>query len=195
MGGIQLDGLIQYLQQVFPIYPDETTADARLAIEQFGIKNNRIQVLSDPIQEWSQGDILNIIPFLNFTEDGQVSNFKAPGMIITSTCDLDRKETIVLCPCFSLEQFKSLKAYADIPKNTVFEFFFIGNGLTGGEWVVDLSRPLTLPRYRVFKQIQDGNITRLHSLTRVGWYLFITKFSMKYFRPDDSSTMYTRQHL
>ncbi|MBW4450753.1 MAG: hypothetical protein KME38_28990 [Spirirestis rafaelensis WJT71-NPBG6] len=195
MGGIQLDSLIQYLQKAFPIYPDETTADARLAVEQFGIKNNRVQVLSDPVQEWSQGDILNTIPFLDFTEDGKLSNIKAPGMIITSTCDLDRKETIVLCPCFPLEKFKPLKAYTEISKNNVFEFFFIGNGLTGGEWVVDISRPMTLLRSRLLKRIKDGDITRLHSLTRVGWYLFITKFSMKYFRPDDSSTLYERQHL
>jgi len=195
MGGIQLDGLIQYLQKAFPVYPDGNTADARLALEQFGTQNSSIQVLCDPVKQWSQGDILNIIPFLNFTKDGKVSNFQAPAMIITSTCDLDRKEKIVVCPCFPLENFKPLNSYSEIPKNNVFEFFFIGSGLRGGEWVVDLSHPMTLLRERVSKRIQEGNIIRLHSLTQVGWYLFITKFSMKYFRPDDPPTMQERQNL
>jgi hypothetical protein len=194
MEGIQLDGLVHLLQTAFPIYPDANT-DPRLALEQFGTQDRKIQVLSDPVEEWSQGDILTMLPFLFFTEDGKVSNFKAPAMIITSTCDLDRKEKIVICPCFPLEKLKGLTAYSDIPKNNVFEFFFIGNGLTGGEWVVDLSHPMTLLRERVFKKIKEGDIIRLHSLTQVGWYLFITKFSMKYFRSDDPPTMQERQNF
>ena len=55
MGGIQLDGLIQYLQKAFPVYPDGNTADARLALEQFGTQNSSIQVLCDPVKQWSQG--------------------------------------------------------------------------------------------------------------------------------------------
>lgn len=195
MGGIQLEGLIEYLQNIFPIYPNKTTGDARLAVEQFGVQNNRIQVLTNPVTEWSQGDILSTIPFLKFTEDGQISNFKAPGMIITSSCDLDRKETIVLCPCFPLKNFEKFGCYAEIPKNRVFEFFYIGYGLTGDEWVVDLSRPMTLLRNRVLKRIEEGDIVRLHSLTQIGWYLFITKFSMNYFRPDDPSTMLERKDI
>ena len=60
---------------------------------------------------------------------------------------------------------------------------------------IAVSHPMTLLRERVSKRIQEGNIIRLHSLTQVGWYLFITKFSMKYFRPDDPPTMQERQNL
>jgi|GEM_PF-2000921 len=192
MSGIQFDDSIEYLRKALdlPIYPDGKNIDPKLAVGQF---SKTIQVLSDPTEQWSQGDILNKISFLGFTKEGRVSNYEAPAMIITNTCDLDRKETIVLCPCYPLEKFKPLKSYSDIPKNNVAEYFYIGEGLTGGNWVVDLGHPMTLPRDRMFEKIERGDITRLHSLTQIGWYLFITKFSIKYLRPDDPTTMQERQ--
>jgi hypothetical protein len=44
MEGIQLDGLVHLLQTAFPIYPDANT-DPRLALEQFGTQDRKIQVL------------------------------------------------------------------------------------------------------------------------------------------------------
>jgi hypothetical protein len=53
---------------------------------------------------------------------------------------------------------------------------------------------MTLPRNRVFEKINNGDISKKHSLTDKGWYLFITKFSIKYFRPDDFDTMQLRKN-
>ena len=80
----------------------------------------------------------------------------------------------------------------DIAKNTVFEFFYIDKILDGNKWAVDLSRPMTLSRNRILSNLHSENIIRKHSLTDKGWYLFITKFSMKYFRSDDLGTMNQR---
>jgi hypothetical protein len=196
MSGIKLDDLIRFLRESFPINPNLAIGDPKRAIEQFYAEEiGTIQVLCDPVPEWSQGDILESIPFIDFSDDGKISHFIAPGMIVTSSCDLDRKDNIVFCPCFPLEKFKSLSAYQEISKNHVFEFFFIGRVSTGEEWVVDLSNLMTLRRNRILSQIQTGAISRMHSLTQVGWYIFITKFSMKYFRPDDPENMRSRKAM
>ena len=141
---------------------------------------------------WAQGDILEPIPFIDWSEEGEPVFFEAPGMIMNSTCDLDRKENIVLCPCLMLTDLKQLSAYKDIPKNTVFDFLFLGECLAGDEWVVDLSHPMTLPRQRIEKRIKEDNVSRKHSLTDKGWYLFITKFAIKYLRSDDFETLSQR---
>jgi hypothetical protein len=88
-----------------------------------------------------------------------------------------------------LNDLKELSAYNDISKNIVFDFLFLGKCLTGDEWVVDLSHPMTLPRKRTIAKIQEESISRKHSLTDKGWYLLITKFAMKYLRSDDPETM------
>jgi hypothetical protein len=196
MSGIQLGDLVSFLHESFPINPNLAIGDPKRAIEQFYAEEiGTVQVLCNPVPELSQGDILTSIPFIDFSDDGKLFHFITPGMIVTSSCDLDRKDKIVFCPCFPLEQFRALKAYKEISKNHVFEFFFIGRVSTGEEWVVDLSNLMTLRRSRVFHQIQTESISRMHSLTQIGWYIFITKFSMKYFRPDDPENMRLRETM
>ncbi len=191
MAGISLDKLLsQYFKEAFPILPGSARREPEQALQQFYIENiGVIQTVKDPLPEWSQGDILDPIPFIDWSEDGEPVFFEAPGMIMNSTCDLDRKENIVLCPCLLLSDFKGLSAYDDISKNIVFDFLFLGKCLTGNEWVVDLSRPMTLPRKRMMAKIEGESISRKHSLTDKGWYLLITKFAMKYLRSDDPETM------
>lgn len=190
MAGIHLDGLMQLLWEIFPIHPHPALEEAKTALKQF--KTTEIIVLRDPLPEWSQGDIISELPFPNFLENGELGHFSAPGMIITSTCDLDRKDQIVSAPCFSDKDLKKLNNYKDICENKVFNFFFIGSALDGSEWAVDLNRLVHFRRDRVFKNLEESKISRAHSLTQIGWYLFITKFSMNYFRRDDPDTMKKR---
>ena len=191
MTGISLGELIKLFNEAFPILPGSEKPEQALRqfyAEEIGV----IQIIRSPVPLWAQGDILEPIPFVNWSEEGEPVFLEAPGMIMTSTCDLDRKENIVLCPCLRLTDLKDLSAYKFIPENTVFDFLFLGKCLTGDEWVVDLSYPMTLPRQRIEKRIEEGNVSRKHSLTDKGWYLFITKFAIKYLRPDDSTTMSQR---
>jgi hypothetical protein len=196
MNEVPLDSLIDLFNQSCPILPDTPENDVKKAIDQFSYPSiGSIQVICEPLKEWSQGDILDDLIFVEWSDNGEASTFSSPGMIITSTCDLDRKQNIVVCPCFSFSELSkqgSSGLIDEIAKNTVFEFFYIGKALGGDKWAVDLSHPMTLPRERVAKKIEAGDIVRKHSLTSKGWYLFVTKFSMKYFRPDDPETMRLR---
>jgi hypothetical protein len=194
MAGISLEELLfQYFNEAFPILPGSSPREPEQALQQFYRENiGVIQTVRDPLPEWSQGDILEPIPFVDWSEEGEPVFFEAPGMIMNSTCDLDRKENIVLCPCLILNDLNELSAYNDISKNIVFDFLFLGKCLTGDEWVVDLSHPMTLPRKRTIAKIQEESISRKHSLTDKGWYLLITKFAMKYLRSDDRETMVQR---
>ncbi len=191
MSGISLEELLfQCFNKAFPILPESTPREPEQTLQQLSIENiGVIQIVRDPLPEWSQGDIVDPIPFTNWSDDGEPVFFEAPGMIVTSTCDLDRKENIVLCPCLLLHDLKELSAYNEISKNTVFDFIYLGKCITGDEWVVDLSHPITLPRKRMIAKIQEESISPKHSLTDKGWYLFITKFATKYLRSDDPETM------
>jgi hypothetical protein len=193
MSGVPLTDLIELFNAAFPILPGSPAREPEQALRQFYAEEiGLIQVICDPVPEWAQGDIIEPIPFVDWNDQGEAVFFEAPGMVMTSTCDLDRREHVAFCPCFALADLKKLGAYKDIPKNTVFDFFFIGKCLTGEDWVVDLSRLITLPRQRIIKRLDDRDIARQHSLTQRGWYLFITKFAMKYLRSDDPETMSQR---
>jgi hypothetical protein len=192
MSGISLGDLIKLFDRACPILPG-SFGDSEQALRQFCAEEiGLIQIVRSPLPEWAQGDILDPLLFIEWNEEGDPMSYNAPGMIMSSTCDLDRKKNIVICPCFKLSDLQELSAYQDIPKNTVFDFLFLGSCLTGDEWVVDLSNPITLPRERIEKQIEEGRIYRKHSLTDKGWYLFITKFALKYLRPDDLETLQQR---
>jgi len=194
MNEVHLDDLVDLFYRAFPILPDTPEGDVRKAIDQFSSKKiGAIQVIREPLAELSQGDILSPVTFIEWSDQGEPINFTAPGMIITSTCDLDRKGNIVFCPCYRLSKLGNSSFIRDISENTIFEFFYVDKLFDGHTWAVDLSRPMTLPRDRVFEKIDDGDISKKHSLTDKGWYLFITKFSMKYFRPDDFGTMQLRK--
>lgn len=191
MTGISLEELLfQCFNEAFPILPGSSPREPEQALQQFSRENiGVIQTVKDPLPEWSQGDIIDPVPFIDWSDDGEPVFFEAPGMIVSSTCDLDRKEHIVLCPCLMLDDLKEMTAYSDIRKNTVFDFLFLGKCITGDEWVVNLSYPMTFPRKRMLTKMQEKSISRKHSLTDKGWYLFITKFAMKYLRSDDPETM------
>jgi hypothetical protein len=191
MTGISLGEFIQLFNEAFPIFPGFEKPEQALRqfyAEEIGI----IEVIRSPLPFWAQGDILEPIPFIDWSEEGEPVFWEAPGMIVTSTCDLDRKDYVALCPCLKLVDLKELSAYKAIPENTVFDFLFLGHCLTGDDWVVDLSHPMTLPRQRIEKRLAESLVVRKHSLTDKGWYLFITKFALKYLRPDDLGTMNQR---
>lgn len=195
MNEVYLDDLVDLFYRAFPILPDTPKNDVRKAIDQFSTQRiGSIQVIRDPLEELSQGDILDPIPFIEWSDKGEPMNFMAPGMIITSTCDLDRKGNIVFCPCYRLSRLGNQSFIKEISENTIFDFFYVDKLFDGDTWAVDLSRPMTLLRNRVVEKINNGNISKKHSLTDKGWYLFITKFSMKYFRPDDFGTMQLRKN-
>jgi len=177
-----------FLQNSVPVLPGVTIGNQQAAIDQFKAQNiGAINILQDPVAQIAQGDILELIPFLEFSPEGRANNFDAPGMIVTSSCDLDRKDNVVLCPCFPKEKTARLSGHNDIISNLNYQFFYTGI------WTVDLSRPIALPRKLLLKRIKEGQIIRSHSLTQAGWYLFITKFSLLYFRTDDQDTMSSRQ--
>ncbi|AFY70599.1 hypothetical protein Pse7367_2338 [Thalassoporum mexicanum PCC 7367] len=166
-------------------YPIETS------IEQFK-SSNSLSILRSPLEQWTQGDIISEVPFLIFAGDGKPSIFKAPGITLTNTCDLVRRDYVSFCPCISASKLERSPNYTDILKQKVFEFFYIGRSDIGDELIVFLSQPMSLRRDRVIKSMENSAIKRVNSLTQFGWYYFITKFSIKYFRPDDPTTMESR---
>jgi hypothetical protein len=195
MKGISLgEFLNRCFTEAFPVLPESLSRDPKKSLDQFSTEEiGAIQVVMNPLTDWSQGDILGPLPFVYWNDEGEPFYETFPGMIMNSTCDLDRKDLVVVCPCIPCSDLQGQGAYENISKNLVYDYFYIGKCIDGQEWVVDLSHPMALPRLRIHKNLEDENISRNHSLTDRGWYLFITKFAMKYLRSDDPDTMNERQ--
>lgn len=194
MSDIDLGELTELLQQVAQVLPNVPTDKQQLALDQFSIGSlgKSITVLGNAIAEWSQGDILYSVPFTIFTPQGEPKTLTAPGMIITSSCDLDRKSTVVFCPCFSMRDLPPGINNENVKSNLNYQFLYLGKDFRGEELIVDFNLPSALPRERVLQNIKNNSIIRHYSLSQIGWYLFITKFSLNYLRSDDSDTMRSR---
>jgi hypothetical protein len=194
MSDIDLGALTELLQQVAQVLPSVPTDNQQLALDQFtkDSLSKSITILRDAISQWSQGDILYSVPFIIFTPQGEPKTLNVPGMIITSSCDLDRKPTIVFCPCFSMSALPPSINRKDVQNNLNYQFLYLGKDFRGEELIVDFNLPSALPRERILQKLENNSTTRAYSLTQIGWYLFITKFSLNYLRSDDSDTMSSR---
>jgi hypothetical protein len=68
-------------------------------------------VLYEPYNtEWYQGDIVSTFPFaatdLTDADDASVRLFEKPALVISQTCDLQRRPFVQVCPIHDFEHLK-----------------------------------------------------------------------------------------
>lgn len=141
--------------------------------------------LSTPLSALSQGDIIGEINFPIFdTSDFSVSFLdKVKAIIISTSCDIDHDDTIVLAPLYPIELLESINI--DNVKNNKLYDFLCFKGTQFEEYVVDFSQLFTFPKDFILSQIADGKMKRHVSLDLVGYYLFLVKLSIYFFRRED----------
>jgi len=185
--------LLDFVDSVLPSVDSAAKNKAQAAIAQFVQEGKQIKyLLSSKLSELSQGDIISEIPFSYFKEDGSQHNFKARGLVVSTSCHIDQKDLINIVPVLPMKFFTGdSNAKRDLQENRVFDYmYFPENEMQ--DYFVDFSKVNTYNRTLIMKGIETEKIERLFSLSQIGFYFFIIKLTVFFMRKEDAETMNSR---
>ncbi|MCK4796195.1 MAG: hypothetical protein KAT05_02370 [Spirochaetes bacterium] len=181
-----IEEFIDFVSELFPCISPYTHENVKTAIHQFYDKS-KIKTYNlfktKPLEYLAQGDIIEIVPFIIYDEDGNQSIYKTKAILISNTCDSERDDNILFAPLLKISEL-----YLDmnqIKNNTYFNFlFFPGSFLS--EYVVDLSLINSFSQKFIINSLKNNYIKKISSLNRFGYYFLICKLTVHLLRPEDT---------
>ena len=141
------------------------------------------------MKELSQGDILSKVPFSYFGDDGEQKRFVAEALVLSTSCHIDQKNSIVLVPVFPLEEFKG--NIQELKKNKIFDYMYIPDGIMS-EKFIDFEYMNTYSKKLIMLGIEKDRVHRIGSLNQLGYYFFIVKLTVYLMRKEDCDTLTER---
>lgn len=188
-----LKAFIDFTTSLFPSINPYIQEQTKRALEQFHLKNERIEVFSQkPFDYLSQGDILDGIPFLTMSEKGDISCRNGKGMIISNTCSCENNNDIVVAPMYRLDDLDMENSLSAIRDNLNYRLFYLP-ATDYDEYVVDFSQMNTINTIVLNNLICTGKIKKEKSLNQFGFYLFLTKLTICFMRPEDEGVQSERE--
>lgn len=184
---------IDFVDSVLPSVDPNAKDKAKAAIEQFHKDGNQFEyLLPKQLPFLSQGDIISEISFSYFKEDGKQYIFKAKGMVISTSCHIDQRETINIVPILPLSFFEGdQNGKRELKANRIFNYMYFPEGAME-DYFVDFSKINTYNKNLIITGIESEKIQRLYSLSQIGFYFFIIKLTVFLMRKEDSETMEKR---
>lgn len=70
-----------------------------------------------------QGDVVSKIPFFYFDKEGKQKIFSADALVLSASCHIDQKESIIMVPVLPLEAFTG--NMLELKRNTVYDYMYI----------------------------------------------------------------------
>jgi len=187
-----LSGLIELANELFPAISQEVTDGAKIAMEQFNKNGKKLNfTTNNSLEELSQGDVITNVGFCYYDDYGNQFTFKSSGMVLSTSCHIDQKEKLLICPVFSQNEFCGNNQ--ELQSNKIFQYMYLHsqNNSTMGHYA-DFSIVNTFNKQLIFNGIENKKMDRLISLNQIGYYVFITKLSIYLMRVEDSDTQKNR---
>ncbi len=191
--GFMLKEFIDFVDSVLPSVDPDFRDGAKTAVEQFEKEGHELDFLmSNILDELSQGDIISKVPFVYFDSDGKQKVFVADAMVISTSCHIDQKDKLILAPIIPLTEFKGNQAALNaLKKNTIFDFWYIPDAKLNNGFI-SFSILSTYDKKLLFEGMEKGRIQRIASLNKLGYYFFIIKLSVYFMRKEDAQTLSDR---
>jgi len=210
-----LEDFIELVRQLFPAINPYVAEKAKKILHQFKeldkfgepviVKGrqkykNIKWFLDKPLGYLAQGDVIGDFNFKFIDCDGYEREFETSGMLLSNTCDAARDENIILAPLipFDTEKLKAerINEY-DLFNNKIFQILYYPNCDEPcddlSNYFIDLSIINTFPRELVMKKIEERKIMKKSSLSDFGYYLFLSKLTLRLMRPEDPETQKERK--
>lgn len=181
---------IDFVESILPAVSPDTKNAAKEAIAQFEGKGEKLKYMTlRPLKELSQGDILSKIPFSYFGDDGEQKYFVTEALVLSTSCHIDQKNSVVLVPVFPLEKFEG--NIQELKKNKIFDYMYIPDGIMSDKYI-DFEYMNTYSKKLIMLGFEKDKVCRIGSLNQLGYYFFIVKLTVYLMRKEDRDTLIER---
>lgn len=173
---------IDYTYQIFPSIDTNTKNGIKELIGQYD--TNKPNWFSDTLDNISQGDIIENLPFSQYDDNGNEIPFLTKGMILSNTCDLTRDDYIIIAPLIPFEHDFKESTKKAIQQNIVSGKMCLTSCELDNLYI-DFSMSTLFRRSVVMKLFELGKIRRIHSLSQFGFYFLCSKIAIYYLRVEN----------
>lgn len=186
-----LDEFIEYAQSLFPSISPYVKEQTKSAIKQFNSSGKRTNFFNkNPYEFLAQGDILSNVPFVRINSDGQIGIKRSYGMVISNTCSADHDNDILMAPMLDINLLNLKKT--EIVNNLNYRLMYFPDEKYQ-DLVVDFSLINTINKDILNKMIEEKSVKKESSLNQFGFYLFLTKLTICFMRPEDEEVQQNRR--
>lgn len=179
-----ISSFVDFVHQLFPSinpYTKEKVKESLRQFERTGIKQNFF--LPEPFAYLAQGDIVDELPFFLTDSNGNELLYKTKAMLISNTCDAENDKQIIFSPLYRIDEIDM--NVEQLKRNQNYSMLYIPEELTS-EYFIDLSCMNSFSRLGIEAILKSGKLRKLASLNSFGYYLFLSKLTVHFMRPEDS---------
>lgn len=178
---------LQLLSNLYPALPNDFSDRFRKILPTITPPSKFFFYDEYKINNLLQGDIIGPIQFVEYN-DNKHKKLKVDAIILSNSCDLIRKERILLAPAIPFLEAKfSDKNYINtLKKNIVFEKLYLPQHNNNTPYIIDFSRIFNLSRKEINEKYRSKRILRKLSLSKEGYYFFGLKLTVYLLRPETS---------
>lgn len=178
-----IEDFISFVKRIFPSIDPYEAERVKSAVRQFEETGRTYKCFtSKPFQYLAQGDIIDELPFTMLDDNARMGKYRSKGLILSNTCDLENDDNIICAPLLPIS---SIDLPRDtIEKNVVYNIIFFPDHRFS-DYIVDLSLINTFPKSVINKAIEKEEIKKIASLSDFGYYLFLSKLTIHFMRPED----------
>jgi hypothetical protein len=188
-----MDGYVDFLAKLFPVIDPYTARGAKDAMREFKRYGSKARFFSDPLDEdFQQGDIFSRVPFVYLDGKGQGQLAVLSGMLLNNSCDTTRNDWLQFAAMTPLDDYSTDAGKQEAVKsNKNFEYLYFPDTEVGDSFV-NLGMISTISREAFDRFVASGKSERVHSLSAIGYFLFVTKLTVFFMRPEDSEVYASR---
>ncbi len=186
--------LTDFIQLVSEIFPSIDPKAATRCLSQLSHRSFDDSQLFCPgkLEYLAQGDVLAPVRFLTTDEDGGELEYTGPGILLSNTCDAEHEEHVIFAACYSYDLFRELAPVdeASLRSNCIFNLLYLPLlGSDGKGLVADLSLLQSHSRAFVTGSLLQGSVTKVSSLSQLGFYLLLAKVTIHLMRPEPAEVL------
>lgn len=188
-----MNKFIDFVHEIFPSISPYTKDEVNKALEKFKSDGKTFKCFlpQEEIFDFlAQGDIYSKLPFIVFDKDGNQYSERYPAIMISNTCHAENQSTISFCPLLPVSKFK-LDAKI-LLGNTKYSMLYFPDPFLK-EYVVDFSVINSYNKNLIINALKQNSMQKIGSLSNFGYYLFLTKLTIHFMRPEDVEVNEDRQ--
>lgn len=185
--------LLEYIQELFPSISPYTAGAAKRALSQYesaGVMGSL--TLSQVPEDMRQGDVYSEMTVPLVDASGRLKQYRLKTMLLTNTCDCVRNDFLAFAPIWPIDEyFPDPTKASGVKSNRAYQFLYLPDNRLADD-VVDFGSIFSLPRTVFESLLENGSVSRIASLSWVGYYVFLAKLTVFFMRPEDSEVNESR---